>query len=126
MRNCRSEEIDSGKRSFRAVIFDIDDTLINTDNLAPYLEKVKKTKQGTEDYKAAWKELYEHIPESTTYAGMSEVFEFIRDNNVPACICSNSSLNKIERLVKAFNIPIPKDRWIGAYSCGSSSYNSKK
>lgn len=113
----------TGKKS---VIFDMDDTLLNTDNLVPYIAAVQKTKHGTDENNAAWEELFKHIPECSMYEGMQDVFDYIRENNIQVCLCSNSPLKRIERLVKAFNIPIPNSRLISAYSCGNRMYPLKK
>lgn len=102
-----------------AVIFDMDDTLLNTDVLAPYIAALKKTKQGTDEQKAAWKELYEHVPECSLYDGMQEVFDYIKRHDIQVCLCSNSPLKRIKPLVKEFCVPIPDNRLISAYSCGN-------
>lgn len=117
---------EKARRGYRAVIFDMDDTLLNTDNLAPYIAAVKKTKQGTDENNAAWEELFKHISECSMYEGMQDVFDYIRENNIQVCLCSNSPLKRIERLVKAFDIPIPKDRLISAFSCGNRRNPVKK
>lgn len=118
--------MEENRTGYKSVIFDMDDTLLNTDNLAPFIAAIQNTGKGTDENNVAWKELFKHIPDCTMYEGMQEVFDFIRENNIQVCLCSNSPLKRIERLVKAFKIPIPKHRLIGAYSCGNRMYPLKK
>lgn len=109
----------------KAIIIDLDNTLIDTTPLAPFYEPIGKAKQGTEEHKAAWSELFAHIPECKRYAGMDEAWEYIKANDVKVCLVSNAPLTRIEKLVKAFDIPIAKENMVGGYTCGTR-YNPVK
>ena len=110
----------------KAIIIDLDNTLIDTNALAPYYEPIKKAKQNTPEYKAAWEELFKHIPECKRYDGMDEAWEYIKANDVKVCLVSNSPLTRIEKLVKAFDIPITKENMVGGFSCGNRYKPIKK
>lgn len=42
------------KKEFKKVIFDLDQTLVNTLPLMPYVEAIKKNPNGTPGNKMAW------------------------------------------------------------------------
>ena len=104
------------KKKFKKVVFDLDQTLVNTLPLMPYVEAVKANPSGTEGNKQAWNEHDSHIKDCTLYEGMSEVLDYIRDNSIDCAIVSNSVKRRISAISKAFNIPVSSDKMIGRFT----------
>lgn len=77
----------------RFLIFDLDQTLVDTSILEPYRRNRR------------WKEVYRHIPDAYLYSGMSEVFEFLRKEQKVVALVSSAPRPYIEKVVAYFNIP---------------------
>jgi phosphoglycolate phosphatase-like HAD superfamily hydrolase len=75
------------------LIFDLDQTLVNSRILKPLRQK------------RDWQSVYSLIPQCTLYPGISEVFDYIRINKIPVCIVSTAPRPYIERMIRHFNIP---------------------
>ena len=118
------KELESAAK--KALIFDMDNTLLDTNPLAPYYEPIKKAERGSQEQKAAWAKLSNHIPDCKKYEGMDEVWDYIRDNHIKVCLVSNGPLSRIKKLVKAFNIPIPSSNMVGGFTCGNGYSAVKK
>ena len=100
------------KKEFKKVIFDLDQTLVNTLPLMPYVEAIKKNPNGTPGNKMAWSQHDKHILDCWLYDGMEEVFEYIREKNINVGIVSNSVKKRIVSIAEAFHIPVSKDKMI--------------
>ena len=80
--------------TMKAVIFDLDLTLVDTTVLEPYR------------HNRDWQGAYSNISRCTLYPGIPELFDFIRRNGVQVCIVSTSPRPYVERIVRYFNIPV--------------------
>lgn len=78
----------------KSIIFDLDLTLVDT----TCLENARHNRN--------WQEAYRLIPQTTLYPGVSEVFDYIRQNNIKCAIVSTSPRPYIEKLVRYYNMPI--------------------
>lgn len=78
----------------KSIIFDLDLTLVDT----TCLENARHSRN--------WQEAYRLIPQTTLYPGVSEVFDYIRQNNIKCAIVSTSPRPYIEKLVRYYNMPI--------------------
>ena len=76
------------------VIFDLDLTLVDTSVLEPFRRN------------RDWQGAYRNIHKCYLYPGVLEVFNFIRQNNINACIVSTAPRPYIEKIVKYFDIPV--------------------
>lgn len=60
------------------VIFDLDQTLIDSSLAEPYRGK-------------NWQLAYNEIPNFTYYSGIAEIINFLKSNNIPSCIVTSST-----------------------------------
>lgn len=105
------------QKTYHSVIFDLDQTLVNTMPLMPYVEAIKKNPNGTPGNKMAWSQHDKHILDCCClYDGMEEMFEYIREKNINVGIVSNSVKKRIVSIAEAFHIPVSKDKMIGRFS----------
>ena len=86
------------------VIFDLDMTLVDSS----IAESARKQRN--------WQYVYSLIPSFSLYQGMTEVFEFIRNNGVKVAIVSTSPRPYLERVCRYFCIPV--DAILGYHDCG--------
>lgn len=98
------------KKEFKKVIFDLDQTLVNTLPLMPYVEAIKKNPNGTPGNKMAWSQHDKHILDCWLYDGMEEVFEYIREKNINVGIVSNSVKKRIVSMLRLFTYQYQKTR----------------
>ena len=105
------------QRNVKAVIFDFDGTLIDTTALDDITTKIRACKDE-EEKKRLWKELYAKIPECKKYDGMDKVLKELEARGVKICIVSGSAKQKMDRIIKYFNLPIPKELRFGRYALG--------
>lgn len=103
-------------RTYKSVIFDLDNTLLDTTILMPFIDKIQQSPLGTADNKELWKEHDDAVPHCKMYEGMSEVLKFIRDKGIKTAIVSNSVKRRIKACAKAFDIPVSEKCMIGRYS----------
>lgn len=78
----------------KSIIFDLDLTLVDT----TCLENARHNRN--------WQEAYRLIPQTSLYSGISEVFDYIKQNNIKCAIVSTSPRPYIEKLVRYYNMPI--------------------
>lgn len=103
-------------KTFKSVIFDLDNTLLDTTILMPFVDKIQLSPSGTADNKKLWKEHDDAVPQCKMYEGMSDVLKFIRDKGIKTAIVTNSVKRRIEVCAKAFDLPVSKTCMIGRYS----------
>lgn len=85
-------------------IFDLDMTLVDSS----IAESARKQRN--------WQYVYSLIPSFILYPGMTEVFEFIRNNGIKVAIVSTSPRPYLERVCRHFCIPV--DAILGYHDCG--------
>lgn len=76
----------------KGVIFDLDQTLVDSSSAEPYRGK-------------NWSKACSLIPEFKLYNGFSEVFEYIINNDIKVVIVSTSVSFYVNKVVKHFNVP---------------------
>lgn len=111
--------VEKASISHKSIIIDLDNTLINTAPLDPYYVPIRKAEFGSEEQKEAWNELFKHIDECSMYDGMQDVLNYIKRNKVKISLVSNSPMNRMTKILQAFKVPIPKEKLVGRYTCGS-------
>lgn len=102
---------------FKSVIFDLDQTLVDTLAIMPYVEAIKQNPSGTPGNKKAWHQHDKHIIDCCRlFDGMEEVLDYIRANKIETAIVSNSVKRRIASIAEAFHIPASNDMMIGRFS----------
>lgn len=91
-RECVSPVI--GKRDNPCLLFDLDNTLINSDAKRPYM------KQKPLD----WKAIDAQIPKYRLYDGIKDVLHWAQDNGIELGIVSSTRKDHIEKVLKHFNL----------------------
>ena len=87
------------------LILDLDLTLVNTSIQEDLKSQIKLSKDKGEKYRL-WKEVYKLIPFCILYDGVEELFDYIRNNNIPTIIVSNNSNRLIKKFIDYYKIPI--------------------
>ena len=103
-------------KTYKSVIFDLDNTLLDTTILMPFVDKIQLSPSGTYDNKKLWQEHDDAVPQCKMYEGMLEVLNFIRDKGIKTAIVSNSVKRRIKACAKAFDIPVSEKCMIGRYA----------
>lgn len=84
------------------LVFDFDQTLVDTRELLPYREK------------RLWSEIQLHIHKARPYAGIHELLDFLKENRIKFSIVSNAPREVyIEPILKCFSIEVPSGLLIG-------------
>ena len=91
-------------KSFKTVIFDYDGTLFDTDIMQQYVGGTKKFPRFSPQWIAARKEYLSHIGEVKLYDGWTEVFKFLRENNIQAAIVSGNNREVLNLATKTFGL----------------------
>lgn len=82
----------SNSRKYKALILDLDQTLIDSSIAEPYRGR-------------NWEMAFKLVPSFKEFAGMKEVFKIIRDLGIPVCIVTNSTKKYVEAVADYFDIP---------------------
>ena len=77
-------------RVVKAIIFDLDQTLINSQHLEP-LRRARK-----------WTLVYNKISSISAYDGISDVLSLIKDKDIKLAIVSSAPLSYVKRVVRYF------------------------
>ena len=86
--------IDTIVKEPRCILFDLDNTLINSDAKRPYLE-VKPLD---------WAAIHAQIPKYRLYDGIKEVLQWTKDNRIKVSIVSSARRDHIEKVLAHFNL----------------------
>lgn len=78
---------------FNKIIFDVDQTLVDTS----CLEQERK--------KRNWSKVYQLIPQAQLYDGMQQVLEAIRTHNISVALVTTTPRPYVERVARYFHIP---------------------
>ena len=73
-----------------AVIFDLDQTLVDSSIAAPYRDR------------RLWQKVYPLIPKFRKYPGVDNVLDWLNKNKIPTCIVTNSPRSYCMRVVNNF------------------------
>lgn len=88
-------------KKYKSVIFDLDNTLLDTTILMPFVDKIQLSPSGTDGNKELWKEHDDAVPQCKMYEGMSDVLKFIQDKGIKTAIVTNSVKRRIEVCAKS-------------------------
>lgn len=78
---------------FKKIIFDVDQTLVDTS----CLEQERK--------KRNWSKVYQLIPQAQLYDGMQQILEVIRTHNISVALVTTTPRPYVERVARHFHIP---------------------
>lgn len=104
----------------KAVIFDFDGTLLDTDPLLQYEHLFKDHKRGTIRWKKGRTEYLSHVRDCEKWDGINDVIEFIRTNNIQAAIVTANTKDRVIEAIKAngWEDVFKADHVIGCYAYG--------
>ena len=99
-------------KDFKTVIFDYDGTMFDTDAMQQYVGNTKKYPRFSPQWLAARKEYISHIVDVKLYEGWTEVFKFLRENNIKAAIVSGNNREVLNVATKHFGLRdlFPKEK----------------
>lgn len=103
-------------KTFKSVIFDLDNTLLDTSILMPIVDMIQQNPSGTDNNKALWVQHDNTVPQCKMYDGIADVLRYIEENGIKMAIVTNSVKRRIEVCAKAFDIPIDEKLMVGRYS----------
>ena len=97
---------------FKTVIFDYDGTMFNTEVMQQYVGSTKKYPRFSPQWLAARKEYISHIVDVEPYDGWSEVWQFLRENNIKAAIVSGNNREVLNVATRHFGLRdiFPKEK----------------
>ena len=102
----------SYNNNYKTVLFDYDGTMFNTKIMQQYVGNTKKYPRFSPQWVAARKEYISHIVDVEPYDGWSEVWQFLRENNIKAAIVSGNNREVLNVATKHFGIRdiFPKEK----------------
>ncbi len=89
----------------KQIIFDLDNTLINTFVIDSLRNQIKLEKDRQKK-NILWRQLEEKLYECKPYQHIEELFNHIRENHINSIIVSNTANRIIKRLIDIYNIPV--------------------
>ena len=97
---------------YKTVIFDYDGTMFNTEVMQQYVGATKKFPRFSPEWVAARKEYISHIVDVEPYDGWSDVWKFLRENNIKAAIVSGNNREVLNVATKHFGLRdiFPKEK----------------
>ena len=97
---------------YKTVIFDYDGTMFDTEVMQQYASGTKKYPRFSPQWVAARKEYISHIVDVKPYDGWSEVWQFLRKNNIKAAIVSGNNREVLNVATKHFGLRdiFPKEK----------------
>jgi phosphoglycolate phosphatase-like HAD superfamily hydrolase len=84
----------SGKRQFHAVVFDLDQTLIDSSSA----ESLRKARE--------WSRVYAMIPRFPVYSGITDLLKWLKASEIPVGIATSSPEAYCKRVVSHHSWPI--------------------
>lgn len=97
----------------KALIFDLDNTLVDTTPLLPIVDAVAHAKEKKEK-DALWMKHDATIPMCKEYDGLFEIVKNLHEQGIKIAVVTNSVKRRIDAIAKYYKIPI--DVAIGRYS----------
>lgn len=113
----------------KAVLFDFDGTLLNTDNVQPYVEALRKCKRFSDEWNAAQKQIKDNVKGTLEYDGMANVLETLKKKGIGAFIVTNTATDRVVRTLKAvgYDKYFTKEMIVGCHTkSGMAKTASKK
>ncbi len=96
--------MENTSKKYEAIIFDLDGTLYDTSVMDPLLRQLRQVKRKSTEYYEIWKKVDKTSDIFKEFDGMSEVLQFIRENDVKSIIVTGS-VKRITNRLKRFHLP---------------------
>ena len=91
-------------RNHKLFLFDMDGTLFDTSAIMPLIRQLRQVKRKSAAYYEIWKKVDKTSDIFKEFDGMSEVLQFIRENDVKSIIVTGS-VKRITNRLKRFHLP---------------------